>query len=307
MNASVKGIIFGLVSYSLIAVMNMASKLLGEILSPFEVAFLRNALALAGLFIMIIFLKRWHYMMTKAPVDQFFRAFLGTGAFMSAIWALQYLPISVFTALSFAAPLVVLLLSWPVLKEPVGPWRAGAALLGFVGVIIVIDPFAAFSQSAIPLKGLWISFLFILLNAAVSLLLRKLGRTDPAPVTVFYFLALGSVFALLPASTPVLNDFPLLSQKIPDFNSMIISMIILLGVTGLISLLLKTQAFVLADAALVSPTAYCIIIWAVLFDWLIWESLPGLNVYLGAAIIIAANAIVIWRERKHKLPFNDVA
>jgi len=80
---------------------------------------------------------------------------------------------------------------------------------------------------------------------------------------------------------------PFSGFTLPDVNMNWV--IIALGVTGLASLLLKTQSFRLGPASLISPISYSMIIWAGLYDWFIWDRLPDMYLILGAAIIIASN------------------
>jgi drug/metabolite transporter (DMT)-like permease len=73
-----------------------------------------------------------------------------------------------------------------------------------------------------------------------------------------------------------------------------------LGIVGLASLILKTESYRWGEAALVAPLSYSLLLWAMLFDWLVWEVKPGLNVILGAAIIVGSNAFIIYREHRLK-------
>ena len=127
------------------------------------------------------------------------------------------------------------------------------------------------------------------MNALVAICLRWLGNTEESFTTTFYFLLFGLLLTSL---------FMPFVGTLPEVN--ILHLIFAMGVVGVSSLLLKTQSFRLAPAALISPISYTILIWAMIFDWLIWDTIPTKNLILGAAIIICSNILILWREKSKK-------
>ncbi len=77
------------------------------------------------------------------------RAILLVTATLSNFYALQFLPLTVVSAIVFSSPVIVCFLSIYMLGERVGPWRWGAILLGFIGVLIVVRPFGTTFHPAV--------------------------------------------------------------------------------------------------------------------------------------------------------------
>ena len=171
-----------------------------------------------------------------------------------------------------------------------------AALVGFLGAAIIINPFSLWGEP-IPTKGLIVTLIFVFGTACVDLVLRWIGnkQKEPALTTAFYFLVLSAVFTLpwglFMNTTPIPELFT---------NEMALWLLFALGVTGAVGMVLKSESFKLAPVSVISPISYSILLWSVFYDWLIWQHLPSLNVYIGAGVIIAANAYVIAREKQLK-------
>ncbi len=297
----VRGILLGLIGYSIVAFVHIAGKILSDILSPVEIGFWRNIMALPWLLLGLFFFKKFALLKTTRPFMQLLRASLGTLGLVFAMWAVSILPVAVLMALGFTAPLFVVLLSIPILGEKIGIWRLGATIIGFIGVLIIVNPFS--EHTDIPLDGFLIALVFVLCNAAVTILLRVLGKTESSMTTVFYFLALGAFY----------TGGILLFTETASYSVMIAGIypwiIIGLGVAGILSLIAKTEAYVHAEASLVSPTSYIMIVWGGIFDWFLWHEAPTFSLILGAAIIILANFIILWREKVKKgdLPASSMS
>src|SRR3546814_8770534 len=104
--------------------------------------------------------------------------------------AVLLLPPAEAIMLQFTVPIFATFLSALVLREPTGRHRWAAVVLGFAGVLIVVQP----GSGAFPLSGALVGLLAALLVAVIAILLRQIGRTEPAATTVFWF----SAFSLPP-------------------------------------------------------------------------------------------------------------
>lgn len=269
--------------------MNMFAKLLGDTLGPIEITFARNFIAIALLLMGLSVIRKLSLIRTKRPWAQLIRACVGTIGMVFSMWSVIVLPLTTATALLFTAPLFVVLLSYPLLKEKVGPFRLIAALIGFSGVVIIAQP-----ETNIPPFSLFIGLIAGFLNGLVAICLRWLGNTESTATTNFYFLfygLIGTACALpfLPSEPPSQESWPY---------------ILGLGVVGLLSLLLKTQGFRLGPAALISPISYTMMVWALIYDYFIWNNVPSFLVLAGASVIIISNLFILWREHTH--PANKV-
>jgi len=267
----------------LIVVMNAFAKLATDYHTPIEVVFYRGVVAMLLLLGYAATLKRFDIYKTARLKSHVGRGLAGNLGVVMVFWAYSLMPLADITALLFAAPLVVTLMAALFLKEKVGPYRWSAVLVGFLGVILIAQPAGGSWLSLGILVALGATFA----NALVVIFLRELGKTEEALTTVFYFLLFGVLFTapymMIVGSLPVQEAlWPLLGT----------------GVAGGLQLLIKTQAYRYAEASLLSPFTYSAIVWAMLLGWLFWGDLPTLPIIAGAAIIIAANLFIIWREKR---------
>jgi len=213
----------------LLSGMNVISKIMVEYLDPVEIAFWRNLLALVILLPVIMAVKRWDLLKTKRWKGQFFRAIIGTIGMVLAVWMFSLLSLAEGVAISFTAPLFVVLLSRPILKETVGLPRMTAAFIGFLGVLVIAQPWGNLTLNML---GVAVGLGFAMMNASVMLCLRWLGDTEHAVTTVFYFLFLGLI------GTGV--AMPFIATPIPLGDWWMIGV---LGLVGLVSLILKTESY----------------------------------------------------------------
>ena len=285
---ALKGMALSIFAASCIAAMNLFAKLLGPYMGAMDVTFTRNVVSLLILLCLMPFISGFRDLKTKRPLGHIVRALCGTAGLTFGFWTFQLMPMSQATLFLFTQPLFVVLLSYPVLGEKVGWHRIAAVIVGFSGILIV----AGGPTGDLPLSSMAIGLATGFFNATVAICLRWLGDTENAGRTVFYFLTFGMVI------TGALVFSPLTDSHIPamSWTSTVLLFSIGLGFFGTFSLIAKTQSYRLAPAAVITPTNYTIIIWAVIFDYFIWDKAPELRVLLGATIIIASNLFIIYRE-----------
>jgi drug/metabolite transporter (DMT)-like permease len=279
-----KSVLCALAAAGALSIMNMVSKILTETISPIEVTFWRNLVALAIMIPIIVAFGKTALMKTKRWKGQLFRAVIGTVGMVLAVWMFSLLSLADGVALSFTAPLFVILLSKPVLGERVGLFRTSAALIGFSGVLIIAQPW---DSASLNILGLAIGMTFALLNAGVMLCLRWLSDTESSVTTVFYFLLFG-----------LIGIAPFIPFNYTPIDGGDYWLVLTLGIVGIVSLMLKTESYRWGAASVVAPISYSLLLWALMFDWLIWNKTPSANVLIGASIIIASNAFILWREHK---------
>ena len=193
------------------------------------------------------------------------------------------LPLAESTTLQFTLPIFATILGALVLHEPTGWHRWGAVILGFVGVLIVTQP----GSGHIVTLGIVTGLMAALLSAAVSILLRQIGRTESAATIVFWFSAL---------SIPPLGiAFALFWQPHPLSTWLLL---VAVGLTGGAAQLCMTAALRSAPVSLVVPMDYTGLVWAALYGWLLFGALPDAATWLGAPVIIASGLYIVWREHR---------
>ncbi len=218
------------------------------------------------------------------------RAGLGMLAMSANFLMISMLPLPVSTTLSFSTPLFAVLLSAIVFREIVGPWRWAAVFIGFAGVAIIAQPGGAGAQH-VSMAGLGIGLLAALLIALATLQIRSLTRTESSLSTVFYFALIGTPTAAL-----------FLPFYATDHDAQDWFLLLAIGTVGTCAQFCATASLRFAPVSTVMAMDYTAILWSTLIAWIVWETLPGPALFLGAPLIVAAGLIISWRETLHKRP-----
>ena len=279
----VRGMIAALGAFFMFTVMNVFAKLLSVNHSVIEIGFYRNLIAcIPFLFMVFVLGKREILVIKSQPAAVGFRAVIGAVSLVTTFAAFSLMPMAETTVLLFTASLFIPMLGVIFLREHVGPYRWAAVAIGFVGVVIMAGP--AGNVNAL---GITVALFAALMHATLQIVLRYLGRFERPETVTFYFVVIGTIVTALPlpfvAVTPTMAEVPLLFG---------------VGLSGAAAQWLLSTAFRNAPAAVVTVFNYSSIVWATLFGWMIWNEWPMPTVLAGAAIVIASNALVIWRESR---------
>ncbi len=270
-------------AFFMFTVMNMFAKLLSANHSVIEIAFYRNLVACIPFLIMIFAFGRREILIIRSkPSLLAIRAIIGTLSLVTTFYAYSLMPMADTTALLFTASLFIPVLGVIFLKESVGPYRWAAVAMGFIGVIIMAHP-----SGEVYTFGILIALFAALLHATLQIILRYLGRFESPETISFYFFVIGVFLTALPlpfiAVRPTMAEVPLLLG---------------IGLSGAAAQWLISVAFRNAKVAVVTVFNYSSIVWATLFGWMIWNEWPLPTVITGAAIVIASNILMIWRESR---------
>jgi len=219
---------------------------------------------------------------TKSPILQIFRSVILVAEMCITILAFTLLGLAETHAIFVFFPLIIAMLSGPILGEYVG-WRRWLAIsVGFVGILIILNPGnGIFSPYAlVPLAG-------AILFALYGLLTRYVGQYDNSSTSFFWTGVVGSI-----AMTVVgLNFWDPVSKS--DWSIML-----LLSASGVVGHYLLIKCYEVAEASAVQPFAYLQLIWASMIGIIIFGEQITTNVLIGACIIVGAGLFTLWRERK---------
>ncbi|WP_431855618.1 DMT family transporter [Azospirillum sp.] len=206
-----------------------------------------------------------------------------TGEVAVFYWSVRSLPLADVMTIYMAAPLIVTALSVPLLGERVGWRRWVAVLVGFAGVVLVLNPTGAFDP--VPSLAALAGATIFSLGMITTRLLRDDGNLTLVSFQTFGTGLVGA--ATLPAvwTPPGLLDFALLGA---------------LGVVALGGHAAMNRSLQLSPAAVVVPFQYVSIVWAVVLDLMVWGTAPSLRVALGATLIIGSGLFVFHREQTLK-------
>lgn len=197
--------------------------------------------------------------------------------------ALKHLPLTLTISIFFATPLVVCLLSIPVLGERVGVRRFTAIGVGFIGVLIIVRPFgAAFSPYALLSLGA------LLCAATYFVLSRKVAGADSNAVAQFFTAGVATV---------LLAPFMVLGWQWPDGIAQW-SLILLTGTLGFFGHSLVSSAHHYAEASVLAPTVYTQAVYATIYSWVLFSTAPDMPTLIGTVIVIGSGLYVWLRERR---------
>ena len=220
---------------------------------------------------------------SKNPKLQSIRAiFLLVGTCLN-FTALHYLPLTITIAIFFVTPLTVCLLSIPVLGEKVGLKRLLAVLVGFGGVLVIVQPW---SQSFDP--HVFLSIAAMLSISCYFVMSRVIAGVDSNATTQVFVSGLGT--ALL---APVALYFWVWPGSIQDWI-----LLILIGVLGMVGHSMLTKAHHYAEASVLAPTVYSQMIFIAILSWIVFNEPPDQQTLIGTGIIIGSGLFIWFRERQ---------
>lgn len=269
------------------AIMDTCAKFLGEGYAVSQIVLVRNAIGALAVFAYVVFSGAGlASLKPRRPGLLVVRSLLNIAAAFLFFTGLRYLPLADAFAVVFAAPLFITALSVPVLGEHVGLRRWAAVIVGFLGVLVVVQPgTASFRiEALLPLSAA--------LAYALSMLVgRKLTR-DLSTAAIMFWPSVGAVLVtlfMMPAQwqTPGLPDS---------------GVFLLMGTIGTLGMSLITQGYRHAPAAVIAPFDYTVLFWGVIFGWAIWGDIPASNVWAGAAILVASGLYILHRETRKPRP-----
>ncbi|MBL4875027.1 MAG: DMT family transporter [Cohaesibacteraceae bacterium] len=225
---------------------------------------------------------------TRHPGLHALRLFCAFVALLSSFWAASVLPLTTSTVLSFSKVFFVSLLAAAFLGEAIRLQRSLAILVGFIGVLIVVRPGTDGFASLYALVALLGAFT----GSIATTTIRRLTRTEHVATLMGY----QAVFVGCLVTIPLFFVW-----KTPDLEGLLL--MISIGISSVIAQYYGLTALKYAEAGIVACMAYVKLIYATLFGFLIFSSLPDVWTLTGAALIIGASIFTMYREaRAEKSP-----
>ncbi len=228
---------------------------------------------------------------SERPGLQLIRVLFALVAMLGGFTAIIHMPLADATAIFFAKSFFITIFAVLFLAETVGVYRWSAVLVGFVGVMIMLQP----GTDNFTIYGL-ASLTGAAGAAAVMILLRLLSRIDSAD-TIMTYGALGvGVVMILPGmyfwQQPTATEWILL---------------VAVSVVSYFAQKCNIFAYKFGEASLLASLDYVRLLWATLFGFLIFDQFPGLSTWIGAALVIAAAIFMIYRETRRKRDLTSIA
>ena len=206
-------------------------------------------------------------------------------------FGLRHMPLADTTAIAFIFPILMLLVGHLFLKEQVGPHRIAAALVGFIGTLLVVQP----NFVAVGLNALWpigVACTFVVF----TLVTRQMSH-DIDPVSIQVLSGFMALIVLVPTVLLVPAEAgDLLYFLWPQGQQW--GYLLAIGVIGSFGHLFMTTALRYAPSATLAPMQYIEIPFATFIGWLIFSDLPNQLAAFGIVITVSAGLYIIYREQR---------
>ena len=270
-----------LVSTGLWALHDALGKTLAGTYGVFEILFLRSTVALALVTVFLLAAGGSKGFRTERLGLNVVRGILGCISFGLFLAALPMQPLVNSFAIMAGAPVIITVLSVPLLREPVGLRRWLAVLGGFVAILFMLQP----GGGMVPLAVALIIASNVFYGFGV-IIWRVVSRTDTAGAMTFYTLL--TFVAVTAAALP----FDWITPGAADWWAFLA-----VGVVAAAGLYTMTLAFSVAAPSLVAPFEYSGIPWAAMVGWIMWGEVPTWIVIGGSAGLIICGLYMLNRER----------
>lgn len=278
------GILLTSLAYLLFSVHDAAVKLLVAGYAVWQVMLFRSVTILAGC--VAIGGRDVLRQAARSPTvrPMFLRSFLILSAWLCYYTAARDLQLAELTTIYFAAPVIITVMSIPLLGETVPPIRWAAVLIGFAGVFVACNPVGI---------GLTLPVLLVLAAAFLwslsIVLLRMIALRERTLVQLVlnngFFMVAAAIGTWFTWATPSTFDLALLVGA---------------GVLGGFAQFALFEGMKRAPVSIIAPFEYTSLIWSFLLGWAIWRDVPRPEVFWGAALIMAAGLVIIVSERRRK-------
>ncbi|MBO6865865.1 MAG: DMT family transporter [Pseudomonadota bacterium] len=288
MGQNAKGALLALLSFALYATHDVIVKELGVNYTPFQIVFFSVLFSFPLATVMLIRDPQPGTLRAAHPWWTLTRTAAVVVTGLSAFYAFTVLPLAQTYAILFASPLLITILSIPILGEKVRLRRWMAVIVGLGGVLIVLRP----GTTELSLGHL-AAMVASVGSALASIIVRKVGSAERAEVLVLYpmlanFVIMGAAMPFVYVPMPVEHLALLLGMA-------------LLGFTASIVIILAYRA---GEAVIVAPMQYSQILWAIFFGTLLFNETPDLVTLLGAGVIIASGIYIVLREGQQNASEN---
>ena len=263
--------------------------------SFFIVMFFRYLLSLP-----LLFLLGWHQRKRdmlqvsriKTLIARIIMGILGLTTWFNAV---IYLPISLATVLAQTMTIFITILAPFMLAETVGPRRIAAVLFGFLGVVVLVNPFADSHASGLAPVGLMFGLAAPFFAALMFIYLRKLGTSEsPISTTLWYNLAGTALFFVL-----AISEGMVMPEMSPE-NHFIWFLLIFTGVASSAQQFLMAKSHQLASATVLAPVHYSAVPASVLIGIVFFDEVITLTFLAGTGVIIGSTWYIFQREQARK-------
>jgi drug/metabolite transporter (DMT)-like permease len=282
-----RGIPLMLTAVAVFSLMDACLKQLTSAYPPAQVSCIRGLASIPVMLLAVGWRGEWRRLLPEQWSAHLARGALAVGMLSLFVYSIQTLPLAETYAIFLCAPLIVTALSALLLHEHVDGHRWLAVVIGLLGVLIMLRPSASHFVSLGAAAALGSALCYSL--SAITI--RTLARDESTLSVAFSFVV----------TVGVVNGAIALPHWVavqpPHWP-----WILVIGITGALGQLLIIQAFRVASPARVAPFEYTALLWGLMFDWVLWRTLPDQRTMIGGAIVTASGLYVIYREHLRTAP-----
>ena len=282
------------------AIQDMVVKLLSEIGSLWQLMFLRAILVVLILVIWVVLKKRSDIIKPKRLKWPIIRAFLMSCAYSFFYASLPFAALAQAASCFFTAPIFTCFFAAVILREKIGFWRISSILIGFLGVLYIIQPGTSNMQAVL--------FLPVLAGASYALavvITRGFCADYPSLLLTIihnaFYALVGAFFVtfipVLPFSAELKVANPFVLSGWVQLTSVILVMIGITSLTHILAMTSSIRAYQIADSSFVAPFEYTYLVFAILIDYIVWQYLPNTEGLIGLTMVISAGVLIAIRER----------
>lgn len=291
-NHFVRAVIYILIAILLFDFQGVLVKLLGDRYPVQQLASFRNIFGLIPSLLVLFLSREWHSRGKLLKIRQW-RLGLLRGLCIAAAQFCFYLAITrmelaTATTLTYISPVLITILSVPILKHHVGLWRWAAVIIGFIGVLMIMGPGSDLftPYSLLPIAAS--------LGYSLSTVCVRLFDDDVPTALLNMYASIGALFGALLILISTTGY-----QKIDSAGDWLL--LVTMGMVGGFAVLALISAYRLAKPSSLSPYEYFGIPFAFVLGWLFFDEAPFDKLIPGVFLIVAGGLLIAWRERKKRI------
>jgi drug/metabolite transporter (DMT)-like permease len=247
--------------------------------------------SLVAFLFMLPLLRRqggWSALATRRPVSHLLRALAGLAGMFGSFYGLAHLPIAAVTALGFAMPIFLAVLSVPMLGERVTLPRAVSIAAGLLGVLLVVRPWEG--KAGLPLFETAVVVLGVAAWALAMASIRRMGQAGERNITIVVLFSLACTLMTAVASVPIWVT------PRPEALAVLVGV----GLVSGVAQLMMTEGYRSGEASMLAPFEYSAIFYTVLMGWMFWGEVPGAWETAGILVLVASGLFTWWREGRSR-------
>ena len=280
------GIALKIASVALFVVMQSLVKAAAPHVPPGEAVFFRSLFAIPPVLVWLAWTRQLPSgLKVVSPLSHLWRGTIGTLSMGLSFAALGLLPLPETMALGYTAPLLAVIFAGLFLGENVRFFRRACVMAGMVGVLIILSPRLSGIGTPAEALGAGCALAGAVFGAGAIVTVRAIVATESTSAIVFWFSVTATVLSLLTLPFGWVR---------PSGGEL--AMLLMAGILGGIAQVLLTSSYRHADASVIAPFEYSSMILALALGFFVFGEVPTPTMLAGAALIVGAGIVIIWRE-----------